>query len=235
MLVRIAQTLLIVLFIVWSVAGSLRGSTVTEVERTSIINFLNLFGVLLTAIATVAIAAFTGTLWRATDKLREAGERQGELTRILERAYISVAPLGISPFISEDQINLREIVGHVSFVNVGRLPARNASILQASLTWSERLWEKKDVEFKELPSMNFVIPPGTEMPLGTNPYPSDHIGDKGYFYVWGEIRYTDGFDEPRFTKFCHRYPCQPFELAPDGSKSIDAKHARYHEHGNDAD
>jgi hypothetical protein len=61
------------------------------------------------------------------------------------------------------------------------------------------------------------------------------LGGNGYFYVWGEIKYTDGFGQQRFTKFCHRYPCQPFELAPDGSKSIDARHARYHEHGNDAD
>jgi hypothetical protein len=232
MLIRIAQILLIVLFVLWSVAGSLHGSMFASENA---IKSLDHYSVFLTALATVAVAAFTGTLWLATDKLREAGDRQAELTKILERAYISVGPLGISPFISEDQSNLREIVGHVSFVNAGRLPARNASILQASLIWSDRWLEKKEMELKELPPLNFVIPPGTEMPVGTNSYPSDHVGDKGYFYVWGAIEYTDGFRRPRFTKFCHRYPSQAFELSPDGSKSIDARHARYHEHGNDAD
>jgi hypothetical protein len=80
-----------------------------------------------------------------------------------------------------------------------------------------------------------VLAPGAKMPIGTPKISSRHLGMKGYIFVWGRVDYLDGFNNPRFTKFCHRYPCRPYELAPDGSKSIDAKHARYHEYGNDAD
>jgi hypothetical protein len=40
---------------------------------------LDRYGALITALATIAIASFTFTLWRATDRLWKAGERQIEL------------------------------------------------------------------------------------------------------------------------------------------------------------
>jgi hypothetical protein len=135
-------------------------------------------------ISDTLIAAFSLLLVLVTGGLVGVGYLQLRQTKILERAYISVEPLGISPFVSDDQTNLREIVGHINFVNVGRLPARDASIIQASLTWCECLLEEKDLKFKEHPPMKIVIPPGTKMPLGTNPYPGNHIGGDGYFYVW---------------------------------------------------
>ena len=46
------------------------------------------------------------------------------------------------------------------------------------------------------------------------------------------VRYHDGFQAGRFTKFCHRYNW--IVRVQDGFE-IDRKFSRYHEHGNDAD
>src|SRR5260370_6788485 len=70
-------------------------------------------------ITDVYIAVFSGLLAIVTFGLMRIGYKQFNQTKVLERAYIGVEPLGISPFISDDGNNLSEIVGHVSFVNVG--------------------------------------------------------------------------------------------------------------------
>ena len=73
------------------------------------------------------------------------------------------------------------------------------------------------------------------MRLGTNPVAVDCLKKPGSIYVWGKVKYTDGFDDgPRYTRFCHRYPTRRHEVGPDGER-IKAKHARYHQNGNDAD
>jgi hypothetical protein len=54
---------------------------------------------------------------------------------------------------------------------------------------------------------------------------------ENWLYIWGEVRYDDGFGVNRFTKFCHRYHLR----ASASGDRIKAKHARYHIYGNDAD
>jgi hypothetical protein len=53
-------------------------------------------------------------------------------------------------------------------------------------------------------------------------------------YVWGEVTYTDGFGEPRFTKFCHRYNNQAIIPTSKCGLWIPPEDARYHDHGNEA-
>jgi hypothetical protein len=228
MLIRIAQVLLIVLFLVWTTIGSFYGPSIT-------VGQIGDYSTLITAIGTIIIAVFTGTLWLATDKLREAGEKQAKLTKILERAYIAAEPLGINPYISDDGSIHEQVIGHVGFVNVGRLPARNVVIIQPKIVWCNRILKEKDLELTPTLPLNVVVPPGTKMPFGTQAYSTEYLEKGGFLYVRGEIRYADGFGKPRFTKSCHRYPCRAHEVAPDGSMRIDAKHARYHDYGNDAD
>jgi hypothetical protein len=56
----------------------------------------------------------------------------------------------------------------------------------------------------------------------------------GWLYVWGEVRYDDGFDKDRFTKFCFRYNMAG--ASPDvANEGIPKENARYHAYGNDAD
>jgi hypothetical protein len=58
------------------------------------------------------------------------------------------------------------------------------------------------------------------------------LAKDGFLYVWGKVEYSDGFDKPRHTRFCHRYPCRMHD--PNGFPRIEKKYARYHQHGNDA-
>ncbi len=53
-----------------------------------------------------------------------------------------------------------------------------------------------------------------------------------FIYVWGIVRYTDGFGEDCFTKFCHRYPVTPKTIE---RHVVSSEYARFHEHGNDAE
>jgi hypothetical protein len=196
---------------------------------------LNWIAPALTAFATIAIAAFTWTLWRATDKLREAGERQAELTRILEHAYLSAKPLGINPYVSERGNVPDRIVGHVAFVNVGRLPARNVSVDRAYIKWSSNEFlPETDLPVDPVPPMTVVLPPGTEMRHGSDDIPASELDKPGYLYVWGSLEYTDGFGTSRYTQFRHRYPCLPHKSTNEG-KSVGLELARYHQYGNDAD
>jgi hypothetical protein len=156
-------------------------------------------------------------------------------TRILQRAYLSVEPLGINPFVSGDGKFQDLVVGHISIVNVGRLPARvSISYREPRIFATKRALSDAELPF-ETGAPLAVLPPGGKMPVGTSSISDDSFGTDEFIYVWGRVDYFDGFGKPRFVRFCHRYPCRPYEMSPDGSKGIAAKHARYHEHGNDTD
>src|SRR5215831_16298029 len=75
---------------------------------------------------TAVLALFTLALWRSTRNLRiatrETANRQKCDTEILQRAYIAVAPRGIHLLYQGDKL-----IGHVSIINAGNLPARNVS------------------------------------------------------------------------------------------------------------
>src|SRR5436190_1382017 len=47
-------------------------------------------------------------------------------TRILQRAYLSVEPAGLNPYLGHEGEG-RAVAGHVRFRNLGHLPARNVS------------------------------------------------------------------------------------------------------------
>jgi hypothetical protein len=205
-------------------------------EPATPVTYWRVFGIALTP-----IDVFTFLLFGATVGLGIVTalgiSNQSKETRILQRAYITAEPLGINPYISKDGSIHKQIIGHVGFVNVGRLPARDIIIIQPEIAWHswKNIPKEKDLELTPQDRLNVVVPPGTKMPFGTKPYSAKYLKKAGSLYVWGEIRYTDGFGKSRFTKFCHRYPCKAHELAPDGSLRIDAKYGRYHDYGNDAD
>jgi hypothetical protein len=62
-----------------------------------------------------------------------------------------------------------------------------------------------------------------------------------YAFVWGAVRYDDGYGEDRYTRFCHRYAIASHNRglylnrpADKAECLIDADKARYHETGNEA-
>ena len=84
-----------------------------------------------------------------------------------------------------------------------------------------------------------IIAAGIEMRKGATAIESQSFyaarnRGSGWLYVWGEVRYDDGFANDRFTKFCFRYNMAgaSTDLAKEG---ISKENARYHAYGNDAD
>lgn len=196
--------------------------------------FLHDWEAAIVGLGTIAIAAFTLTLSKATRRLWVLSEQQA---RITERAYIAVSGLGIEPFGMES-------VAHLSVRNVGRLPARQVSWF---LDWAIDTNGRRH-QFPigaEFYGSN-VIPPGMEMRRSLDcrvqqpaAIPLFQHPRRAFFYVWGEIRYLDGFDNQRFTKFCHRYDYRALGVVTDGpflgQKKLVAEDVRAHAFGNDAD
>jgi hypothetical protein len=82
------------------------------------------------------------------------------------------------------------------------------------------------------------LPRGVEMIEGSESISSRDIlsalPTNLYFYVWGEIKYNDGFAPDRWMKFCHRYSWHSFSDVGGRGLHVEAGEARYHEYGNDS-
>jgi len=181
----------------------------------------------LLAALTFFLALFTYRLWKSTDKLWETAEAD---TRIIQRAYLNVIPLGI------ETSRAGAVLGQVSIRNAGHLPARNVSA-SVKIGWSDSRAETK-FDSGRVPVQSTVLPAGAEMPRGSGALESGKAvlkAKKGYLYVWGRITYEDGFGSNRWLTFCHRYPCETVESAPGSTERIDARHARHHHEHNDGD
>lgn len=200
------------------------------------LKFLNDISNAIIAIATVILALLTRTLARV-------GRIQIEDTRILQRAYLAVDGGGISPLDMES-------VAHIGVRNVGNLSAREVSwFIDFAIDPNGRRGNFPIDETKFY-GRN-IVPPGTVMMRSKNCVFDDRqnimLIEEGmaHFYVWGEIRYLDGFGKRRFTRFCHRYGkrglVQHLTDSPPPTaqtivgQEITAESMRYHQFGNDAD
>jgi hypothetical protein len=133
--------------------------------------------------------------------------QQNKLTRTLERAYLVIKPLGIRPLKSD----AGQLVGYIAIENVGHLPAKN-------VRWFISIKPANGSNENQFPigkhaGDNF-LPRGVEMIEGSESISSRDIlsalPTNLYFYVWGEIKYNDGFAPDRWMKFCHRYSWHSF-------------------------
>jgi hypothetical protein len=178
------------------------------------------------------LAIFTARLWYTTRKD----------TRILQRAYIAVEPLGIHLM-----QNGNDLIGHVAMKNAGRLPARKVSWF-VNIHASESGEERDSLFPLQHDKGNIVIAPGAAATRGSakgvqvqtlNEFSGTGAGfDKegersAYLYVWGAVRYDDGFKKMRITRFCHRYNWIT-RKQHDNPCVLDAVDARYHEYANGA-
>lgn len=160
-------------------------------------------------------------------------------SRILQRAYLTVEPLGVEPFNTESW-------AHLNVRNVGKLPARDVSwFIKARISDQGKL-NDFPINEDEFYGRDFVIATGAEMKRSQRcNFEQGEIDSfrrpkhRCYLFVWGEVRYLDGFRKPhRFTRFCHRYECQGLREINDGSHKgddmITAESMRLHQYGNDA-
>lgn len=191
---------------------------------------------------TLWLVGFTGVLalstiglWLAT---KRAANRQIQDTETLQRAYLTVEPGGIIPYLtgklaSEDG----RVACQLTLHNAGNLPAR-------AVSWRIIRCFSKEPRRKNFPIWgayvgNIVIAARQQVRHATIPLTRKRIdcfvaggtGRDRYLYVWGRVNYSDGFGKKRFTDFCHRYNLS----AMHGGYAIAGDFARYHENGNRTD
>jgi hypothetical protein len=187
---------------------------------------------------TAVLAVATMGLMFATVGLVAFAKDQSHQTKILQRAYVTADPGGIDVYRSADGRLSCDIV----FQNSGNLPARNVRwCIDRQFSIDNKLLEFP-IDQSKIDGNN-LIPPKGKMRKGGPAINSAELdafrhevsattaaaGNHGWLYVWGQVRYKDGFDVDRFTNFCFRY-----SLAGT-SWTISARHGRQHEHGNGTD
>lgn len=184
-------------------------------------------------IFTGVLAASTIGLWIVTWRV---GRRQAKDTRILQRAYLSVEPFGVNPWLPDEAnapqdasgqpIVDHKVVGHVRIRNVGKLPAGDVRWV-VQMAHCDDKGEREEFQITETEYGGGTLAPGGIIRWGAK---EQGIEQRGFYYVWGRVLYADGFGHPRETKFCHRYTCRRVRHG-----RIKRKYARHHHHGNDAD
>lgn len=190
------------------------------------------FFTLWVAAFTLVLAASTVGLWIVTWL---SGRAQSRDTRILQRAYVTVDGLGAvlnSVGMSRAELTIK---------NVGRLPAYEVEwfINYAMDSDGRRANFPIDTTVTPFYGKN-ILPPFTEMKRSKDCRLSA-AEVQGFertltFYVWGEVRYLDGFGNRRFTRFCHRYPRGSGQARLNQPViDVPAESMRYHLHGNDGD
>jgi hypothetical protein len=182
-------------------------------------------------------AVSTGIIALLTIILAWVAYRQRAETKIVQRAYLNVKPEGI---VTNTQ---GELLGHVAFKNVGKLPATEFKYVFMDVMVSHGDWKTprlKDRAFENTDDDQGLVPVGASVPIGSSPITLAQVArsevpdDKKYLYVWGRAKFMDGFSSGRWINFCHRYPWAKREPAPDGLM-VSKRHARYHNWGNSAD
>jgi hypothetical protein len=187
-------------------------------------NFLSDKSTGITAFATLIIAAFTGTLWAATN-------RQAVLTKEAlianNRAFVFVP--GFSQFWERDGET-----GHYNWRlrpalrNSGGTPTRNATMYVECEIRNTPLPPRYPFTPQVENTANVTIPPRFDLSGGIAPRnpgaaitPQDIIdaqNGRKFIYLWGVIRYSDVFPRtrPHITRYCYHITVtgDPFTFTP---------------------
>jgi hypothetical protein len=173
----------------------------------------------LLVLVTFGLVLVTGGLvWVALRQLQDA--------RVLQRAYVSALPDGIST------TTRGELLAHVEFKNVGHLPASQVKSLLKFTASDDGDWSPPHVDDKDLRPAG-VLPIGISVTTGSHGIGPPQPWTK-YLYAWGRVTYVDGFGYERRTNFCHRYNTEVREAQAGGGSLIRKEYGRHHEYGNDA-
>jgi len=169
---------------------------------------IEIVGALVTAAATIAIARYTYTLKRSTDRLWDAGERQ--LSHLKESAQQQLgAYLGVSEghIVSHDGGNT--FVVEISIKNSGQTPAYQVThCIDADVR--DRL--SRAAEPFPLPAkrpQEWVMAPGATWKLAKDiaiggPSGASSVAKQRDIFTWGRVDYFDVFDKPQYLLFRFR-------------------------------
>jgi hypothetical protein len=142
-------------------------------------------------------------------------------TRVLQRGYISTKGRDIAQMTND-------LVGEIAIRNVGRLPATN-------VRWFIDMTASDDPDWKPPTVDEGQLMPAGILAIDTNVVrPGRPYSQLKYWYLWGLIRYVDGFGEQRFTQFCHRHHTATRHTPSGGGYILPGKQSRQHEFGNEA-
>jgi hypothetical protein len=193
----------------------------------------------LLAAYTGSLSNFTRWLVLATAVVAFFGFWQVMVTRRAARkqlrAYVSVEPEGISIYNPPDRVLAR-----VRFHNTGSVFARHAftSInCELSEDGERKVFEEGTASGKNVIAPRATILRGTDKAIfkrdiDARRCAAEKSNRQLYLYVWGIVRYDDGFTGGRFTKYCHRYNLSG---TPKGEYIIPPENYRYHQDGNEID
>jgi hypothetical protein len=202
--------------------------------------FVDDWSALVTAIATIAVAGFTATLWRATDKLFKAGERQSASTEKTARAA------ELSAEIAQSQLNpvlwpriAEKLIGHTERAPDGNL--RTKDIERSPRIKLE--FENFGGSIAILESLRFAFGPAPEAPQDSpviSPLPTNRVVQRksepfdsaaltleesemeaikeGQLSLWlyGAVAFADVRGTQWETAFCFRYNGPENTLEPYG-------------------
>lgn len=163
------------------------------------------------------------------------GYYQLKTTRAQLRAHIVVDAGGIIPFVEGQS------VAHYTIRNVGYRPASNVQWWTNADFSSDGHRRKFDIDWKEVKGKLVLAPGGSSeraLKFGSTKSQIENFVNKSWLiYVWGEVRYKDGFHKRRWIRFCHRYGLGLGVVIPlEKTDEIPPNRARSHQHGgNDTD
>jgi hypothetical protein len=178
--------------------------------------------------ANIVMAVFTGLLFVvAFIQIRQ--------TKILQRAYIAVKPTAVRPFVNGPYYSAEVILE-----NAGNLPAQNVRWFIDREFSDDNVLKNFPIKEQAFAGKGNVLPPKGEMRINGKAidaasfFAARERPQINYLYIWGEVRYDDGFKADRVTKFCFRYHRDAAEPIQ-GGFVIKQKSARFHMYGNEAD
>jgi hypothetical protein len=189
-----------------------------------IVKSSNDFGAAITALGTLAVAAFTLTLWRATDKLWRASEKALQTT---ERAFVFIDGFNVElttaadaePFVLTDlperyqnypELFITRFAVQPKWKNGGNTPTKRMKIC---IDWRGPPTGLLDYEYRTNPVAFFIAPKAVE-PRAIVEMPGaqaliDHglfsrLGDEPLMLIWGRADYKDVFENQHFIEWCYR-------------------------------
>jgi len=188
--------------------------------------FLDANSVLLTAIATLAIAGFTWTLKRSTDRLWKAGEDQHAISN---RAFVFIDGFNYELTTAADARPLYELVDlperyrddpglfvtrfavQPRWKNGGNTPTRRMTI---QVDWQgpvgpippEYGYRNAREPFflapKAIEASRFLEIPAAQSLVDFGAF--HHAGVEPLIFIWGRADYEDVFGRPHFIQWCHQ-------------------------------
>jgi len=187
---------------------------------------LDALGVAITALATIAIAWFTWSLRRSTDRLWDAGENQRLLSEDTAkrqlRAYVFVSTGEIKDQDAPDEV----FCHHFEIGNAGATPAYKLRVISRTAPLSHPISAGFDFTVPiQNPSVTMLSPGEKKWhdSFAQRPLTEDEMRDamspagKTRIYTYGSAFYEDCFGEKRQTDFClyaeyHQVDASRFEL-----------------------